>query len=118
MSLCISLVELCSDTTASVQSRTTLISDVKVTDIEIVKKRTLRSKDYNSKYPSEMPFYMYGSLDELHIDLGGQTAVQTPCARPVVQHACVRHQERPVARQWVGAHPLPSGVFQRAKPSS
>ncbi|KZT57261.1 pyridoxal-dependent decarboxylase domain protein [Calocera cornea HHB12733] len=39
-----------------------------VSNVKIVKKRPLRTTTYDSTYPHEMPFYLYGAKDELHMD--------------------------------------------------
>jgi len=39
-----------------------------VSNIKILKKRSLRTTTYDAAYPKKMPFYLYGTADELHID--------------------------------------------------
>ena len=41
---------------------------MKVTNVQIVKKRSLDSEDFDSSYPTLMPFYLYGALTQPHID--------------------------------------------------
>lgn len=43
-------------------------SNVEVSNIKIIKQRTLKTKTFDSKYPHEMPFYLYGTPTELHLD--------------------------------------------------
>jgi len=39
-----------------------------LTNVTIIKKRALDSKDLDSSYPELMPFYLYGSKSEMHIE--------------------------------------------------
>lgn len=41
---------------------------MKLSDIQIVKKRPLATADLDSEYPKLMPFYCYGTLANAHID--------------------------------------------------
>lgn len=41
---------------------------VEVTNIRITKKRSLMAEDFDSAYPSLMPFYLYGTSARVHID--------------------------------------------------
>lgn len=43
-------------------------SNFEVSNIHIVRRRPLESTLLDSKYPSNMPFYLYGSKDQMHID--------------------------------------------------
>ena len=41
---------------------------VEVTNVKIVKRRSLDSEDFDSSYPALMPFYLYGTREQPHID--------------------------------------------------
>lgn len=43
-------------------------SQVQVSNLKIVKQRTLRTTTFDSAYPHHMPFYLYGTPKELHLD--------------------------------------------------
>ena len=47
---------------------TNIIAEGEVTNIRVVKNRPLCSRQLNIAYPSRMPFYLYGSGKEIHID--------------------------------------------------
>ena len=53
---------------AFVPISTSPISESLVTNISVIKKRRLASNDLDISYPSKMPFYLYGTPQELHID--------------------------------------------------
>jgi hypothetical protein len=53
---------------AFVPISTSPISESLVTNISVIKKRRLASNDLEISYPSKMPFYLYGTPQELHID--------------------------------------------------
>lgn len=41
---------------------------MKLNNVTIIKKRPLDSKDLDSSYPEFMPFYLYGSKSEMHLE--------------------------------------------------
>lgn len=41
---------------------------IKLENVTIIKKRPLDSKDLDSSYPKSMPFYLYGSNAEMHLE--------------------------------------------------
>ncbi|KAI0060318.1 pyridoxal-dependent decarboxylase domain protein [Artomyces pyxidatus] len=44
------------------------IVETQLTHITAIKNRHLHSRYLDSSYPSKMPFYLYGTLEEIHID--------------------------------------------------
>ena len=44
------------------------IAKVQVNNVKIIKKRSLDTEDLDSNYPSLMPFYLYGTPEQQHID--------------------------------------------------
>jgi hypothetical protein len=52
----------------SIPISTDAISEAQVTSINIIKNRRLSSGDLDISYPSRMPFYLYGTPQEMHID--------------------------------------------------
>ena len=54
------------------------ILEARVTDISVIKNRWLGSNDLGTTYPSKMPFYLYGTREEMHID---HVLVQAPNAQ-------------------------------------
>jgi hypothetical protein len=54
------------------------ILEARVTDISVIKNRWLGSNDLDTDYPSRMPFYLYGTREEMHID---HVLVQAPNAQ-------------------------------------
>ncbi|KAI0246736.1 pyridoxal phosphate-dependent transferase [Lactifluus subvellereus] len=44
------------------------ILEARVTNISVIKNRWLGSNDRDTDYPSRMPFYLYGTTQEMHID--------------------------------------------------
>lgn len=41
---------------------------VNLNNVFVVKKRSLDPEDLESSYPSLMPFYLYGTLEQMYID--------------------------------------------------
>ena len=54
------------------------ISEARVTNVSVIKNRLLGSNDLDISYPSSMPFYLYGTTQEMHID---HVLVQAPNAQ-------------------------------------
>jgi hypothetical protein len=55
-----------------------VIAEVEVTNFGVIKNRPLFSRHLDIAYPSRMPFYLYGSEQEMHID---HVLVQAPNAQ-------------------------------------
>jgi hypothetical protein len=58
--------------------RTSPIVESEVTNIRVVKNRSLCSRHLDIAYPSRMPFYLYGTGQEIHLD---HVIVQAPNAQ-------------------------------------
>lgn len=41
---------------------------VHVSNVRVIKKRSLDTKDLDASYPTLMPFYLYGTSEQMHID--------------------------------------------------
>ena len=48
--------------------RASAIAEAEVTNIRVVKNRSLCSRYFDIAHPSKMPFYLYGTGQEMHID--------------------------------------------------
>ena len=48
--------------------RISAVSEGLITEITVLKYRSLSSRYLDSTYPSNMPFYLYGTAQEMHID--------------------------------------------------
>ena len=59
-------------------SRVSAITEAEVTNIRVIKDRPLSSHHLDITYPSRMPFYLYGTREEMHID---HILVQAPNAQ-------------------------------------
>jgi hypothetical protein len=57
---------------------TKAIVEAEVTNISVIKNRSLCSRHLDTSYPSGMPFYLYGTGQEIHID---HVLVQAPNAQ-------------------------------------
>ena len=57
---------------------TSPIVEAEVTNIRVIKDRSLCSRHLDIAYPSRMPFYLYGTEQEVHVD---HVLVQTPNAQ-------------------------------------
>src|SRR6266850_2712883 len=57
---------------------TSPIVEAEVTNIRVVKNRSLCSRHLDIAYPSKMPFYLYGTGQEIHVD---HVLVQAPNAQ-------------------------------------
>src|SRR6266403_247234 len=54
------------------------VAEAEVTNIRVIKNRPLSSRHLDIDYPSRMPFYLYGTAREMHID---HILVQAPNAQ-------------------------------------
>jgi hypothetical protein len=53
---------------SSIPISTSVISEAQVTNISVIRNRRLSSNELDMSYPSRMPFYLYGTPEEMHID--------------------------------------------------
>ena len=46
----------------------TVVATATISNVKIIKKRSLDTEDLDSTYPALMPFYLYGTQEQRHID--------------------------------------------------